>query len=136
MSALPAASAAMSRAMNVSELYTALSGAESRAVLVVDCRPFLKYNLSHISSAHNIHCPPIVKRRSGGSLPLENIIRCAETRSELLNGGVYSTIVVYDDSTQQLETLTKDSNLALVLKSLTDDTKFRDVYFLSGEYKS
>ena len=29
--------------------------------LILDCRPFLAHNESHIASAINIHCPPILR---------------------------------------------------------------------------
>ena len=101
-------------------------------LLVIDCRPFLVYNLSHITHAHNVHCPPIVKRRSGGSLPLENIIRCSTTRTKLQTGQ-YTTVVIYDENTESLDQLTADSNMTLVLKSLTEDTELKGVFFLEGK---
>ena len=100
--------------------------------LLIDCRPFLAYNSGHISSAHNIHCPPIVKRRAGGCLPLENIVRCSEARSKLSEGR-YKFVVIYDENTHCIDHLPADANMCLVLKSLRDSAARSNIYFLQGK---
>ena len=100
--------------------------------LVIDCRPFLAFNEGHITTAHNVHCPPIVKRRSGGCISLANVIPCEKARQKL-KAGLFSRVVVYDDSTDDLENLAKDSNLFLVLKSLQDDSGISTVHYLQGK---
>ncbi|PVD30606.1 hypothetical protein C0Q70_09879 [Pomacea canaliculata] len=50
--------------------------------LILDCRPFMAFNKGHIVGAINVHCPPILKRRSGGFVALENIVPCAEKREK------------------------------------------------------
>ena len=73
-------------------------GSTDTDVLLIDCRSFMDFNAAHIHSAHNVHCPPIVKRRSGGSLPLGNIIRCSRTRSRL-QAGLFHLVLAYDQQT-------------------------------------
>lgn len=102
------------------------------SVIVIDCRSFLSFNSGHISVAHNIHCPPIMKRRFGGLLPMENIIRCETTRQKLLSG-LFKAVVIYDENTQTLEHLTQESNLYMVIQSCKDVTT--PVYFLKGNYQ-
>ena len=51
-------------------LVSLLSGQDcSQWTLLLDCRPFMAYNTGHVVDAVNVHCPPILKRRSGGSCP-------------------------------------------------------------------
>ncbi|XP_013420509.1 dual specificity protein phosphatase 2 isoform X1 [Lingula anatina] len=102
--------------------------------ILVDCRPFIAYNEGHIRTSHNINCPPIVKRRSGGSLPLANVITCANSREKLLAGD-YKNVVIYDQNTDDFQNATKDSNLYLVVKSLQEDARLRNnVFYLTGGY--
>uniref|UniRef100_K1QNW8 Dual specificity protein phosphatase 4 n=1 Tax=Magallana gigas TaxID=29159 RepID=K1QNW8_MAGGI len=91
------------------------NGAEE--ILILDSRPFISYNEGHIVTATNVHCPPILKRRSGGFVALENIVPCVEKR-EKLESGDFKRVVVYDEDTVDLELSAKDSNLYSVLKSL------------------
>ena len=119
--------------VSAAELAQWLQSEWSTEVLVVDCRPFMVYNSSHIRSAHNVHCPPILKRRTGGAMPLENIVRCPKTRVKLLSG-VFKSVVLYDDCTRCLTELSPDSNIAIVLKSIRNGAGFQSVYFLEGTH--
>ena len=93
----------------------------------------MEFNTCHIIDAHNIHCPPIVKRRSGGILPLSNIVRCSQTQRRLLDGA-FDMVVVYDENNVHAHTdRMLDSNLALVLRTLRDEIKVNNVYHLLGE---
>ncbi len=103
------------------------------SILLIDTRSFMEFNLSHIQTAHNVHCPPIVKRRSGGSLSLENILRCPTTRAKLRAGG-YNMVVVYDENTTSVSDLPSDSNMALVLRSLSDEPAVKSLCFLEGKF--
>ena len=104
----------------------------SSGVLVIDSRPFMAFNSSHVTSSHNVHCPPIVKRRSGGTIPLANVIRCPKARVALLEGR-YTSVVVYDDASPTLHDVTGDSNLSLVIKCLTEDAGVTTLFFLQGK---
>ena len=105
----------------------------SNSLLVIDCRSFLAYNSGHIVKAHNAHCPPIVRRRSGGSLSLENILRCEKTRDNLAQGH-YRQIVVYDENSQDIGQLPDDSTLTLVLKGLSCNSHDIDTFYLYGKW--
>ena len=100
--------------------------------LIVDCRPFMVFNAGHLNSAHNVHCPPIVKRRSGGMLSLAHIIRCPRTRARLVKGE-FRAVVVYDENTTHLSELSVNDNMKLVLKSLREDARKQHVYYLVGK---
>ena len=107
----------------------------SEDILIIDCRPFMVYNAGHINSAQNAHCPPIIKRRSGGMLSLEHIIRCPHTRAKLITGE-FRAIVVYDENTINLSDLSENDNMKLVLKSLREDAGMQNVYYLVGKLLS
>lgn len=110
------------------------NGAEE--ILILDSRPFISYNEGHIVTATNVHCPPILKRRSGGFVALENIVPCAEKR-EKLESGDFKRVVVYDEDTVDLELSAKDSNLYSVLKSLRqqiDSIEVDELCYIKGLY--
>ncbi|KAL5021476.1 hypothetical protein ScPMuIL_000631 [Solemya velum] len=103
--------------------------------LVVDSRPFMTIDVPRVSTACNIHCPPILKRRSGGFIALENVVPCPIRRQRLLNGQ-YDNVVVYDSSTVRLDESPKDSNLYSVLKSLPQQVPSVNLFFLVGGYEA
>jgi dual specificity MAP kinase phosphatase len=115
--------------MSVAALAAFLEG--NVGVLVIDTRPFMTFNSSHVSTAHNVHCPPIVKRRSGGCISLENVIRCPKARGALLEGR-YSSVVVYDESSLTIQDIPRDSNAELVIKCLTEHVRVSSLFFLQG----
>lgn len=127
------------------------------SLLLIDSRPFLAFNAGHISTAHNVHCPPIVRRRCGSIIPLENILRCPDSRERLVTGK-YSVVVVYDDSTGSTDGLSVDvapekerrleqrsgilseesqkSDLRLVLESLCNllpQYLVKNIFYLNGK---
>ncbi len=102
-------------------------------ILLLDCRSFMDFDSCHIRGAHNVYCPPIVKRRSAGNVTLESVIRCPATRGLLIEGRC-DMVVVYDDDSTSLDEVPMDSNTNLVLKTLRDDSPVNAVYFLEGEY--
>lgn len=102
-------------------------------ILIIDSRPLMTLDVSRVSNSCDIHCPPILKRRSGGFIALENIVPCTNRRQLLLSGH-YDRIVVYDSSTVHLAESPKDSNLYSVLKSLPQQVPNINLHFLVGEY--
>ena len=105
-------------------------------ILILDSRPFISYNEGHIVTATNVHCPPILKRRSGGFVALENIVPCGQKREKLENGE-FRKIIVYDEDTTDLELSAKDSNLYSVLKSLRqqiDSIEVDELCYIKGLY--
>lgn len=106
---------------------------QEEEVLILDSRPFISYNEGHIVTATNVHCPPILKRRSGGFVALENIVPCSEKRERLENGE-FKRIIVYDGDTVDLEQSAKDSNLYSVLKSLRQQIEVGELCYIKGLY--
>ena len=99
--------------------------------LLLDCRPFMSFNDSCIVESSNVHCPPILKRRSGGFVALENIIPCTEKRDLLLSGH-YSQVIFYDEDTTDMTQASKDSNLFSVLKSFKQQVDHCEACYLKG----
>ena len=122
----------LASAVRPSTLESALQDPDT-SILLIDCRSFMDFNSSHIANAHNVYFPPIVKRRSGGTIPLANIVRCGVTRS-LLVAGEYTMVVVYDSESRGVDALPSDSVMSLVLKSLTDEADLQPLYFIEGGY--
>lgn len=103
-------------------------------VLLLDCRPFMAYNDNHIAGSSNVHCPPILKRRSGGFVALENIVPCPEKR-QMLKEEQFRTIIVYDNDTSNLTLSSKDSNLYSVLKSLRQQVDHCEAVYIQGGFE-
>ncbi|XP_076439527.1 dual specificity protein phosphatase 2-like [Babylonia areolata] len=128
--------------------------------LVLDCRPFLAYNRGHVAGALNVHCPPILRRRSGGVLGVEQVVPGRGERERLLAGG-YTSVVLYDQSTRDVTAAaaaaaaaavpgdlqsgsSPASNLLPVLSSLVSQQRSRllhpgypappRLYYLAGGY--
>ncbi|KAK7089864.1 hypothetical protein V1264_024922 [Littorina saxatilis] len=110
-----------------------LLSCHDQCTLVLDCRPFMAYNTGHVVEAVNVHCPPILKRRSGGFVALENIVPDPGQRDRLRCGG-YTTVVVYDHATHDLASADRDSNLYSVVKSLLQQVDLDTVHYLIGGY--
>lgn len=103
------------------------------ACLVLDCRPFLAYNESHILNSINIHCPPILRRRKNGYLPLRTIIPDVNTR-ERLSSKYFHTVILYDEFTFNDQTKSSDDSMInLVAKCLQQEADLKNVYVLDGE---
>ncbi|XP_005091785.1 dual specificity protein phosphatase 1 [Aplysia californica] len=123
------------RGLNVMEVTAVLASEKSCRVLVLDCRPFIAFNHSQIAHSVNVHCPPILKRRSGGFIALENIVPCVEKRSQLLSGA-FPDVIVYDERTQELNQAASDSNILSVIKSLLKQVENLNVRYIVGGFEA
>ncbi|BFZ01017.1 hypothetical protein BsWGS_04056 [Bradybaena similaris] len=121
--------------LRVTEVTKALASDTSHQLLIIDCRSFMAFNQGHILESVNIHCPPILKRRSGGFIALEHIVPCEGKRSQLLRG-LFSNVVVYDENTQELGQVAGDSNLLSVIQSLLKQVDRLTVRFIIGGFEA
>ena len=102
--------------------------------LILDCRPFLAYNESHILNSINIHCPPILRRRKNGHLPLRTIIPDVLTRDRLFSK-YFHTVILYDELTFNDKSSNEDSSMiSLVAKCLKQEAGLNSVYVLDGMF--
>lgn len=104
-----------------------------RALLLVDCRPFLAYNVNHIRGAVNVNCSDRFNRRrlQQGKATLADLATTREGK-DLLRKRCFKQVVVYDDSTDDLDLLPAAHPLFLVLATLVEDS--REPALLLGEY--
>lgn len=101
--------------------------------LIVDCRPFLAYNINHIRGAINVNCSDRFnrKRLQQGKAALADLATSKEGK-ELMRRKSIREVVVYDESYSDIDRLPNGHPLYLVLSSLVEDG--REPLFLVGEY--
>lgn len=123
--------ATIAKGVNPEKVADCLQNA-TNSTLILDCRPFMAYNEKHIKYSSNVHCPPILKRRSNGFISLENIVPCERQRRNLQEGH-FCNVIVCDANTVDLSSPAKDSNLNSVIKSLKQQVEIDVVMFLIGK---
>ncbi|XP_047429872.1 dual specificity protein phosphatase 10 [Mugil cephalus] len=92
--------------------------------VIIDCRPFMEYNKSHIRGAVHINCSDKISRRrlQQGKITVLDLISCREGKDSFK--GIFSKeIVVYDESTADPNRLTSSQPLHVVLESLRREGK-------------
>jgi len=107
-------------------------GAGDGQVLLVDCRPFIAYNVNHIRGAINVNCCDRFnrKRLQQGKATLADLATTKEGK-ETLKRRDWTEVVVYDDSSDSLETLPVSHTLFLVMNALVEDHR-QPVMLLGG----
>merc|ERR1712064_126377 len=90
--------------------------------LLVDCRPFIQYNVNHIRGAINVNCCDRFnrKRLQQGKATLADLATTKEGK-EMLKKRNWKDIIVYDESSEDLRNLPSSHTLFLVIKSLVED---------------
>lgn len=96
----------------------------SKSYILLDCRPFMSYNMNHISGAINVNCSDRFNRRrlQQGKATLADLATTREGK-EVLKKRSFREVIIYDDSTSDKERITIGHPLLLVLTSLVDDHK-------------
>ncbi|XP_030628762.1 dual specificity protein phosphatase 10 [Chanos chanos] len=92
--------------------------------VVIDCRPFMEYNKSHIRGAVHINCSDKISRRrlQQGKITVLDLISCRQGKDSFK--GIFSKdIVVYDENTVDPGRLTPSQPLHVVLESLHREGK-------------
>ncbi|XP_014598106.1 PREDICTED: uncharacterized protein LOC106783779 isoform X1 [Polistes canadensis] len=102
--------------------------------VLLDCRPFILYNVNHIRGAINVNCSDRFNRRrlQLGKATLADLATAREGK-EILRRKQYREVVVYDDCTAELEYLPIQHPLFLVLAALVEDN--REPALLIGGHK-
>ena len=104
-------------------------------LILLDCRSFVAYNLSHISGALNVSCVDRFSKRrlTCGKASVGDMVTgrsdAKETFRELAPS---ANVVLYDDSTEDPTDLPPGSSLSLVFTSLQREGK--NAYVLRGKY--
>jgi len=97
-------------------------GKHGKNSILLDCRPFIAYNVNHIRGAINVNCCDRFnrKRLQQGKASLADLATTKEGK-ETLKKRNWKEVVVYDDCTQDLTSLPTSHTLFLVINSLVED---------------
>ena len=92
--------------------------------LLVDCRPFIQYNVNHIRGAINVNCCDRFnrKRLQQGKATLADLATTKEGK-DLLKKRTWKEVVVYDDCSDSLDELPASHTLFLVMNALVEDNR-------------
>ncbi|XP_026579450.1 dual specificity protein phosphatase 8-like, partial [Pseudonaja textilis] len=102
------------------------SGTEG--MLVIDSRSFVEYNSWHVLNSVNICCSKLVKRRlQQDKVSITELIQPAS--SIKVEAEKHQDVVVYDQSTRDINGLATDSFLSILLGKL--DSCFHSVSILT-----
>ncbi|NXQ83637.1 DUS16 phosphatase, partial [Nyctibius grandis] len=115
----------------VAEKLVALLESGTEKLLLIDSRPFVEYNTSHILDAININCSKLMKRRlqQDKVLITELIQHSAKHKIEI---DCKQEVVVYDQGSKDVTSLSSDCFLTVLLGKL--EKNFSSVYLLSGGF--
>ncbi|XP_074050666.1 dual specificity protein phosphatase 16 [Macrotis lagotis] len=115
----------------VTERLVALLESGTEKVLLIDSRPFVEYNTSHILEAININCSKLMKRRlqQDKVFITELIQHSAKHKVDI---DCNPKVVVYDQSSQDVASLASDSFLTVLLGKL--EKSFTSVHLLAGGF--
>lgn len=92
--------------------------------VIIDCRPFMEYNKSHIQGAVHINCSDKISRRrlQQGKITVLDLISCREGKDSFKR--IFSKeIVVYDENTNEPSRVISSQPLHVVLESLKREGK-------------
>merc|ERR1712038_1501144 len=99
-----------------------IEAAHTKKFILIDCRPFIAYNVNHIRGAINVNCCDRFnrKRLQQGKATLADLATTKEGK-ELLKKRTWKEVFVYDECSDNLETLPSSHTLFLVLNALVED---------------
>ncbi|KAG9466820.1 dual specificity protein phosphatase 16 isoform X2 [Eleutherodactylus coqui] len=119
------------RLLTVDKLVTWMEGGAEK-VLLIDSRPFVDYNTSHILDAVNINCSKLMKRRlQQDKVQITELIQHSAKQKVELKCQVQQ-VVVYDQSSADVTLLPGDCFLSVLLGKL--EKLFSHVHLLSGGF--
>ncbi|KAL7370539.1 hypothetical protein ABVT39_003607 [Epinephelus coioides] len=111
-------------------LVALLEGGLDRVVLI-DSRPFVDYNASHILEAVNVNCSKLMKRRlQQDKVQIAELLQHSAKKKLELQGD--QEVVVYDQSSSDPTSLSSESFLSVLLVKL--ERSFPSVHLLSGGF--
>ncbi|XP_069376007.1 dual specificity protein phosphatase 16 [Paralichthys olivaceus] len=118
------------RPIGAEALVALLEGGLDRVVLI-DSRPFVDYNVSHILEAVNVNCSKLMKRRlQQDKVQIAELLQHSAKKKLELQGD--QQVVVYDQSSSDPTSLGSESFLSVLLVKL--ERSFPSVHLLSGGF--
>ncbi|XP_071537212.1 dual specificity protein phosphatase 10-like [Panulirus ornatus] len=123
------------RALQPADVARKLTKTKPRNFLLLDLRTFISYNMRHIRSAINLNCSDRFNRKRL-QLRRASVVDLAASPSgrDLLKKRCYKEIIVYDDSSTDLEALPHNHPVYLVLTALLEDN--REPLLLKGGFQA
>ncbi|KAK8741224.1 hypothetical protein OTU49_002565 [Cherax quadricarinatus] len=123
------------RALEPAEVARKLTKTKPRNFLLLDLRTFINYNMRHVRSAINLNCSDRFNRKRL-QLRRASVVDLAASPSgrDLLKKRCYKEIIVYDDSSTDLEALPPHHPVYLVLTALLEDN--REPLLLKGGFQA
>ncbi|KAF7287721.1 dual specificity protein phosphatase 10-like isoform X2 [Rhynchophorus ferrugineus] len=96
----------------------------ARNFVLIDCRPFMSYNINHIGGAINLNCSDRFNRRrlQQGKATLADLATTREGK-DVLKKRAFKEVTIYDESTNDKDKITVGHPLFLVLLTLIEDHK-------------
>ncbi|XP_043206824.1 dual specificity protein phosphatase 10-like [Amphibalanus amphitrite] len=119
------------RQCSSAELSKRLASGGNNSFVLLDVRPFMAFNTSHIQGAINLNCMDRFNRRrlQLGKASLAELASNKEAK-ELLKRRTFREFIVCDESTSDLELLPSGHPLFMVFSALLEDN--RDPVLLKG----
>ncbi|KAM4711739.1 dual specificity protein phosphatase 16 [Anableps anableps] len=118
------------RAIGAEALVVLLEGGLDRVVLI-DSRPFVDFNTSHILEAVNVNCSKLMKRRlQQDKVQIAELLQHSAKKKLELQAD--QEVVVYDQNSSDPAALGADSFLSVLLVKL--ERSFPSVHLLSGGF--
>ncbi|KAK0161139.1 hypothetical protein PV327_009649 [Microctonus hyperodae] len=101
-------------------------------LVILDCRPFIVYNINHVRGAINVNCSDRFNRRrlQLGKATLADLANSLDGK-DILRSGKYKDIILYDDCTNDVEHLLLGHSLFPVLTALVEDNR-QPILLLGG----
>jgi len=92
--------------------------------IILDCRPFIAHNINHIQGALNVNCSDRFnrKRLQQGKAILADLATTKDGK-DLLKDRSWTEVIVYDDSTDDIESVPLNSSIYVVLRALVEDLR-------------
>eukprot|EP00096_Caligus_rogercresseyi_P000323 TRINITY_DN10732_c0_g1_i1.p1 TRINITY_DN10732_c0_g1~~TRINITY_DN10732_c0_g1_i1.p1 ORF type:complete len:513 (+),score=201.45 TRINITY_DN10732_c0_g1_i1:300-1838(+) len=121
------------KSISARELAARLAGNDSP--LLLDCRSFIAYNVNHVRNAFNVNvCDRFNRKRLQQGKASLGDLAASKVGKEALKGTAWREIVVYDDASENLETLPCGHTLLIVLNALVEDG--REPLVLLGGFRA
>lgn len=123
------------KTVRCSELASKVRRCRPKSLVLLDCRPFIAYNMGHIRGAINVNCADRFnrKRLQLGKANLVDFLSSKEDK-DLFRKRTCKEVIVYDDSTTDSENVAFNQPLITVLCALIDNGK--EPVLLQGQYHS
>uniref|UniRef100_A0A4W6C397 Dual specificity phosphatase 2 n=1 Tax=Lates calcarifer TaxID=8187 RepID=A0A4W6C397_LATCA len=115
-------------------LRTPIDQYTSAGCVVLDCRPFLDFSLTHICESRNVNWNSMLRRRSKSSVVALEWLIPDKALLGRLRRGEFSPVVVVDESSRSLAELKAESVVQMLLTALQNEVQTQ-ICFLQGGFE-